>query len=248
MEDKVRVRILRRKDAASNEYWEEFLVPRGRNMNVITLLMEIQKNPVNTDNETTTPVTWECNCLEEVCGACSMVINGVPRQACSALVDSLKSPITLKPLSKFPVIRDLVVDRAIMFENLKKVRAWISIDGSYDLGRGPKLSRKDVATGYRLSRCMTCGCCMEICPQVNERTNFIGAAAIAQARLFNIHPTGKMMKEERIEALMEDGGINECGNAQNCERVCPKEIPLLSSIAEMNREAIKHFLGVILRS
>jgi len=65
---------------------------------------------------------------------------------------------------------------------------------------------------------------------------------------FNIHPTGKMMKEERIEALMEDGGINECGNAQNCERVCPKEIPLLSSIAEMNREAIKHFLEVILRS
>jgi len=173
MEDKVRVRILRKKDAASREYWEEFLVPRGRNMNVITLLMEIQKNPVNTDNETTTPVTWDCNCLEEVCGACSMVINGVPRQACSALVDSLKSPITLKPLSKFPVIRDLVVDRAIMFENLKKVRAWISIDGSYDLGRGPKLSRKDAATGYRLSRCMTCGCCMEICPQVNERTNFI---------------------------------------------------------------------------
>ena len=60
-------------------------------MNVISALMEIRRNPVNAEGEKTTPVTWDMNCLEEVCGACSMVINGRPRQSCSALVDQLRA-------------------------------------------------------------------------------------------------------------------------------------------------------------
>ena len=49
------------------------------------------------------------NCLEEVCGACSMVINGRARQSCSAIVDQLEQPIRLEPMNTFPVIRDLQV-------------------------------------------------------------------------------------------------------------------------------------------
>ena len=64
-------------------------------MNVISALMEIRRNPVNAEGKETTPVTWDMNCLEEVCGACSMVINGKPRQSCSALVDQLEQPIRL---------------------------------------------------------------------------------------------------------------------------------------------------------
>ena len=55
--------------------------------------MEIQRNPVNAKGEENNAVAWESNCLEEVCGACSMVINGKPRQACTALVDQLEEPI-----------------------------------------------------------------------------------------------------------------------------------------------------------
>lgn len=73
------------------------------------------------------------NCLEEVCGACSMVINGRARQSCSAIVDQLEQPIRLEPMSTFPVIRDLQVDRSRMFDNLKRMKAWIPIDGTYDL-------------------------------------------------------------------------------------------------------------------
>lgn len=57
------------------------------------------------------------NCLEEVCGACSMVINGRARQSCSAIVDQLEQPIRLEPMNTFPVIRDLQVDRSRMFDN-----------------------------------------------------------------------------------------------------------------------------------
>ncbi len=67
-----------------------------------------------------------------------MLINGRARMACSALVDKLEQPIRLEPFSKFPVVRDLAVDRSVLFENLKAVKAWIPVDGSYDLGSGPQ--------------------------------------------------------------------------------------------------------------
>lgn len=225
---------------SSPSYWEEFRIPYYRNMNVVGALMEIQKNPINAQGEETTPVAWDCNCLEEVCGACTMIINGRARQSCSALVDKLAQPIRLAPLTKFPLVKDLVVDRKVMFNNLKKVKAWVKIDGTYDMGPGPKISPQVQEYTYELSKCMTCGTCMEACPNVNSKSKFIGPAAIAQVDLVNSHPTGALMKAERLEALMQDGGIADCGNAQNCVKACPKEIPLTRSIARLNRETSLH--------
>ena len=125
--------IITRQDTPdSATYTEEFEVPYRPNMNVISALMYIRSNPVNAKGEKTTPVTWDMNCLEEVCGACSMVINGKPRQSCSALVDQLEQPIRLAPMSTFPIVRDLQIDRSRMFDSLKRVKAWIPIDGTYD--------------------------------------------------------------------------------------------------------------------
>ncbi|AIQ65340.1 succinate dehydrogenase [Paenibacillus stellifer] len=244
----VRFIITRQDDQNSAPYAEEFELPYRPGMNVISALMEIQRNPVNSKGEHTVPVCWESNCLEEVCGACSMVINGKPRQACAALIDNLEQPIRVQPMATFPVVRDLVIDRSRMFTALKKVKAWIPIDGTYDLGPGPRMAEKKRQWAYELSKCMTCGVCLEACPNVNAKTDFIGPAAISQVRLFNAHPTGEMNADERLEAVMTDGGIEGCGNSQNCVRACPKGIPLTTSIAEINKQTTKHmfkrWLGV----
>ena len=71
-----------------------------------------------------------------------------------AIVDQLEQPIRLEPMSTFPVIRDLQVDRTRMFDNLKRMKAWIPIDGTYDLGPGPRMPRK-TSNAYELSKCMT---------------------------------------------------------------------------------------------
>lgn len=242
----VRVRIKRQERPDSSPQWEEFDVPRQPMMNVISLLLEIQKRPVTASGRPTTPVVWESHCLEEVCGACTMVMNGRVGQACSALVHKLSEPISLEPMTKFPVVRDLMVDRKRMFEDLKKIKGWVPIQGTYDLGPGPRMSPVEQEAAYALSRCMTCGCCLEVCPQITPRSEFIGPAAISQARLFNVHPTGKSNAAERLEALMEPGGISDCGNAQNCVRICPKEIPLTTSIGEMGRQVSIHALKSLL--
>ena len=198
--------------------------------------MDIQTNPINSKGEKVAPVVWQSNCLEEVCGSCTMVINGKVHQACSALIDKLEKPIILEPMSKFPVIRDLIVDRSRMFDALKKVQAWVSADGYHDLGPGDRQSQSVQEVAYKLSECMTCGCCVEACPQYTKDNNFLGAAAINQARLFNIHQAGNDITDQRLDTLMQEGGISDCGNAQNCVEVCPKSIPLTESIAEISRQ------------
>jgi succinate dehydrogenase / fumarate reductase iron-sulfur subunit len=239
---------IRRQDAPeTNSYWEEFQLPWKPGMNVISALMDIALTPVTRDGKATRPVTYDSNCLEEVCGSCAMLINGKARMACSALIDKLEQPIRLEPFTKFPVIRDLAVDRNVLFENLKKVKAWVPIDGTYDLGPGPRMTMQEQEVAYPLSRCISCCCCMEACPQFNESTGFVGAATISQARLFNTHPTGKALKRERLAALMGDGGIQECGYAQNCVEVCPKDIPLTHSISEVGGEVIKQAVADLFR-
>jgi succinate dehydrogenase / fumarate reductase iron-sulfur subunit len=246
MREFIHLKVKRQDNPDVSPRWEEFKVGYRPNMNVVSVLMEIQKKPVNAKGEKTPPVIWECNCLEEVCGACTMVINGKAIQSCSALIDNLPTRvITLEPLSKFPVIRDLMVDRTKIFDHLQQVKAWIEVDGAYPIGRGPRMNEKDRRWAYEISKCMTCGCCYESCPNFNFKSKFIGPAPIAQVRRFNVHPLGAMNKEDRLDRLLGDGGIADCGNAQNCVRACPKGIDLTTSIADMNRDttvfSIKRF-------
>jgi succinate dehydrogenase / fumarate reductase, iron-sulfur subunit len=225
--------------------WEEFKVPYLPQMNVNSALQQIQKDPVTTAGKTVAPVVWEAACLEEVCGSCTMLINGRVRQACSALVDQLSPSgemITIEPMSKFPCERDLIVDRSRMFESLKQVKAWIELDGTHELGPGPRESQESQEERYPLSRCMTCGCCVEACPQYSDASPFIGPAALNQVRLFNLHPSGAMHKNARLESVMGEGGVADCGKAQNCVEVCPKEIPLVDSISVVARETTKRML------
>ncbi|WP_147803929.1 succinate dehydrogenase iron-sulfur subunit [Alkalicoccus halolimnae] len=232
----VRLVITRRDHPEAPSYTETFDIPYRPNMNVISALMKIRENPVTAEGEKTTPVAWDMSCLEEVCGACSMVINGWAEQSCASLIDKLDQPIHLAPMKTFPVVRDLIVDRSQMFESLKKVKAWIPIDGTHDLGPGPRMAENKRRWAYELSKCMTCGVCLEACPNVNDQSKFIGPAAAIQPRLFNAHPTGKMHKGERLRALMGEGGLQDCGNSQNCVESCPKNIPITTSIAALNRD------------
>src|SRR5690606_3583748 len=148
-----------------------------------------------------------------------------------ALVDKLDQPIRLEPMATFPVVRDLVIDRSRMFNAMKRVKAWIPIDGTYDLGPGPRMPERQRQWAYELSKCMTCGVCLEACPNVIHLSHFIGPFAVSLVRLLNTHPTGAMNIEERLNALMGERGLEDCANSQNCVQSCPKGIPLTTSIA-----------------
>ena len=126
-------------------------------------------------------------------------------------------------MTKFPVVRDLMVDRSRLFASLEKIKAWVPVDSYYDMGPGPRQSQEQQQFAYEYSKCMSCGCCLEACPQflkmellkrsdeTQERIPprlheaagraFMGAHAIAQVDLFNMNPIGAMNAGERLDAL-----------------------------------------------
>jgi succinate dehydrogenase / fumarate reductase iron-sulfur subunit len=135
----------------------------------------------------------------------------------------------------------------------------VPVDGSYDHGPGPRISPEEQEDAYPLATCISCGCCVEACPQYTKieavrrddespeafetrrraafDAGFVGPHAISQTMLFNSHPIGKMIADERLQSITAAGGIQMCGNAQNCVAVCPKHIPLTRSIARAGRAA-----------
>lgn len=262
------VKILRQDHPSDEPYWQVFRLDYQPGLNITSVLQKISARPTTVDDEQVTPVAYDANCLEEVCGSCTMRINGTVRQACSALVDRLLEDhpdvIELRPMSKFPVLRDLFVDRQRLFRALEKLSCWIPVDTYSDMGRGPKQSQEQQELAYPLSECMSCGCCLEACPQYQKvdptrrddeseedfelrrdaefDENFIGAAAMSQAVLMNSHPTGAMMSRGRLDALIAPGGIENCGKAGNCQAVCPKKIPLMHSWGRVQRAATVHVI------
>ena len=217
-------------------------------------------------------MAWECNCLEEVCGACTMVVNGRVRQACTALVDQLAggqargdraAADDQVPRGPRPGGRPLAAVRvAGEGQGLGAGRQLL------DMGPGPRQSQEQQQMAYEYSKCMSCGCCLEACPQFlkiellkqpgetagassargcTRRYDraFMGAHAIAQVELFNTNPIGAMNAGERLDALTAEGGIQVCGNAQNCVKVCPKRIPLTTAIGRGGRAATLHSLKKI---
>jgi succinate dehydrogenase / fumarate reductase, iron-sulfur subunit len=272
-QDTFDVRILRQQRPGQISYWERFRLKHEPELNITSVLQKIAARSETANGDPVTPVAYEANCLEAVCGSCTMLINGRVRQACSALADKLlaDSPdeIELRPMSKFPVIRDLIVDRRRLFRALEKLQCWIPVDGYYDLGSGPRQSPEEQQQAYPLSKCMSCGCCLEACPQytkmelnpqpdetneqLSQRQNaafdaaFIGAHAMNQVVLTNSNPTGRMTASQRLDALIATGGIQNCGKATNCQAVCPQGIPLMTSWGRAGRAAtvhvIKRFFG-----
>jgi succinate dehydrogenase / fumarate reductase iron-sulfur subunit len=262
------VRVLRQDRPGVASYWQTFHVTREPSMNVTSVLQRIATNPKTASGKDVAPIAFDANCLEEVCGACTMLINGRVRQACSALVDRLLTDepgeIELRPMSKFPVIRDLVVDRGRLFRALEKLQCWIPVDGYYDVGPGPLQSQAEQEQAYPLSVCISCGCCLEACPQYGKielqqqadetveqfsqrqtaafDAAFIGAHAMSQVILMNSHPTGMATATPRLNAMIAPGGIQNCGKAANCQAVCPKNIPLMTSWARAGRAATLHIV------
>lgn len=265
------VRILRQEQPQAASYWEHFRLEYEPGLNITSVLQRIATYPVTSRGSPVTPVAYEANCLEEVCGSCTMLINGRVRQACSALVDRIlaedRESIELRPMSKFPVIRDLVVRRERLFRSLEKLHCWIEVDGYMDRGPGPRQSPDEQQQAYPLSTCMSCGCCLEACPQYSkvdviqkpkesdeqfaarERAEyddqFIGAHAMSQAVLMNSNPTGRMTASDRLDALIAPGGVQNCGKAANCQAVCPKLIPLMTSWGRVGRAATLYSLKKI---
>ena len=174
------------------------------------------------------PIAWECSCLQKKCGACAMVIDGVPRLACDVKLADCKKTIRLEPLKKFPVVADLTVDRTVMQDNLRAIRLWLTDEAAM----------RDTAmdTAYEASRCLQCGCCLEVCPNFYSGGTFTGmASAIPFSRLLAELPVSQ--RKEAAKLYMRRF-YNGCGKSLACRNICPAGINVDDLLVNSNAIAV----------
>lgn len=223
----MKVKILRQKHPHAEPYWQCFEYNGDKNASVAAVLDSINymDDIVDSDGNPTDRISWECSCLQGMCGGCAMVINNVPRLACDTFVKALKGDlITIEPLRKFPVICDLVVDRGIIQENLRKTDAFI---GEYHHD-----SEKDHELEYRIGRCLKCGLCLEVCPNYVKGDNFFGPLFANDSYFAASRSNGDKSK---ILKHYNDHFAKGCSKSLACMDVCPVGIPTLAAMAEMNK-------------
>lgn len=241
-ENIVYLKIKRQDSPDVKSYWETFALEYKETDTLLTLLIRLGNDPGGGHS----PVYHEYNCKEEMCGTCTVRVNGKPCLSCSTLVRNLphsseRKPIIVEPLEKFPVVRDLAVDRSRIFRVLKKVKNWVETDKSFEemVEYGQEIQQEM----YSYSICINCGSCYDACPRTGKSEgDYIGPSAIAHVIAMNDHPMGKADMKKRLASIMGNDGVSKCGKAFVCEKNCPKRVPLIRSITRVNREILKNGL------
>ena len=224
----MRVNILRQRAPDSAPYWEAFEYDGPADTSVAGVLEYINYHDdiINAEGRKTTRIDFECSCLQGVCGGCAMVINGVPALACETFPKDLKAPeLTLRPLRKFPVLRDLVVDRTSIHENLTKTSICI---GEYQPSGDP-----DHFHQYTAAKCLKCGLCLEVCPNYTDGRSFFGATFANDSYLVSVR---NREKSGEISHTYRQYFGRSCSKSLSCMDVCPVGIPTIASIAKLNRK------------
>ena len=210
--DKITVKIKINEDFKIFEYDGDLNIP------VTTLLERLD-----------CPIEYDCSCLQGLCGACAMVINSKPKLACkSFLNDEIQNNvITIEPLSKFPLVKDLKVNRHILYDVMSDSELWLEskadISGEIDFE-------------YEMSLCLMCGCCCEACPNYGE-TSFVGTpVAVSASKLLNIETNQKHI--DSIKKNYKNKFYNHCVKSLVCEEICPMKIPTQRAISKMNKKSV----------
>lgn len=175
------------------------------------------------------PITWECSCLQRRCGACAMRVNGRPALACNARLSELGGEtIALDPLSKFPLVRDLAVDRDAIYAGLERLGVWLENE--------VELPGRRAGVASEASRCLQCGLCLEVCPQFAAEGAFRGTSGMmAMTRLLAEAGKGERKRLAKSYRKQLFGG---CAKSLACRDICPQELAIDELVSRSNAAAV----------
>ncbi|CAG9318190.1 unnamed protein product [Blepharisma stoltei] len=175
-------------------------------------------------NEIDPTLTFRRSCREGICGSCSMHINGINTLACICPMEP-KVRVTVGPLIRYPIIKDLVVDMTHFYNQYKSIDPWLKRKnakepGSKEYYQSPNDRRK--LDG--LYECILCACCSTLCPSYwwNQQM-YLGPAVLLQAYRWVIDSRDEAI-EERLENLSGDFKLAKCYQIGTCTVTCPKKL------------------------
>jgi fumarate reductase iron-sulfur subunit len=212
-------------------HFQEYTIPYSDDMVVLDALNQIKNHVDGT-------LTYRWSCRMGICGSCGMSVNGTPKLTCSAFLrDYYPGPVRVEPLDNFPIIRDLVIDMGDFMEKLVEVKPWIVRQLEAPLAAGAHLQTPDEVDSYRqFSQCINCMLCYAACPVYALDSRFLGPAAIALARRYNLDSRDQGAAE-RLPYVASSEGIWECTYVGECSVVCPKGVDPAKAIQQTKLES-----------
>jgi len=230
-EETITLEVTRYRPGDREPRMESFAVPYRKDWVVLDALNHIKDRMDGS-------LTYRWSCRMGVCGSCGMMVNGVPKLTCSAFLrDYAPGPVVVEPLNNFPVLRDLVIDMDSFLEKLRWVKPWIVRREKTALGPGEHRQTPAQIDEYRqFSMCINCMLCYSACPVIPIEPDFIGPAAIALARRYDLDSRDQA-GDERLRTLTGSDAIWDCSFVGECSAVCPKGVDPAKAIQQTKFES-----------
>lgn len=207
-------------DPDSEPYYESFQVTGVENMRVLDVIRSIYENQAP-------DLAFQYACRVGRCGTCAVRVNGVPVLACQ---EKCKPEMRIEPLSPFPVLRDLVVDRTEVESRYAELQLVPHRDTGHR-GEPEPVDPQRAEEICRLDSCLACMICVSACPAVEERA-FDGPAFMVKLRQFAVHPADT---KDRLSQAKE-GGMLECFGCDVCTQLCPADLSPAQAIRDFRKE------------
>ncbi len=238
------LKIWKQEDGDSQGAFQEYHMEGvSEDMSFLEMLDLLNEKLIKNGDE---PVEFDYDCREGICGACSLVVNGIahgPKEetpVCELYMREFEDgqEIVIEPwrAAAFPVIKDLVVDRSA-FDRIMAAGGYISTKtGSAPEANTIAVDKEDADKAFDYATCIGCGACVAACP--NSSASLFTGAKISHLSLL---PQGKHERKERAVRMveqMEKEGFGDCSNHAECEAVCPVGISI-SAIARMRKEYMR---------
>ena len=244
---KLNLKIWRQKNPSDRGGFVQYQVEANEHMSFLEMLDVLNEDLIAKKE---TPIAFEHDCREGICGTCNLVIDGRPhgpQQGTTTCQLHMRhyhegDTIVIEPFraKAFPVIKDLVVDRSA-FDRIIQSGGFISVNtGQAQDANAIPIGKDDAARSFDAAACIGCGSCVAACP--NGSAMLFTSAKIAHLGLL---PQGKVEHAQRAKdmvAQMDKEGFGFCSNIRACEVECPKEITV-ENIALMNRAYISSSFG-----
>ncbi len=220
-------------DVDKKPYFDEFSIHPGPDTTVLDTLHQIK-------TEQDGSVTFRRSCRHAICGSCAMNVNGKNILVCKTpLKEALDGggKVTVRPLPYLPIVKDLVVDWSIFWEQYLRVKPWL-IPPEDIPEKEFRTSPEEVAALHKAETCIMCGACYSACQIVALNKRYIGPHALLKAFLRVLDPRDRA-PGERLADLSGFDGIYRCHTIFNCIDACPKNLNPTQAIETLRKLAQK---------
>jgi len=180
-------------------------------------------------------LSFRRSCREGICGSCSHNVNGVNTLACTQSIKEIKGDIRIYPLPHMNVIKDLITDLSVFYDQYASVEPWLKTNTAPSEGKEQYQTKEEQEKIDKPSACILCACCSTSCPSYWWNSDkYLGPAALLASYRW-LQDSRDEAKDERLQLLNDSSKLYRCHTIMNCTLACPKGLNPGQAIAEIKK-------------